>query len=76
MGDTKLSLKPATARPLPAVAETAAAWPAVGGAQSRHGAIERQVFTYSHYKNWAEKMRNAWKKEDQEAAASEPVRTR
>lgn len=74
MGDTKLPLAAAPARPRPTGAD--AAWPAVGGAQSRHGAIARQVFTYTHYKNWAEKMRNVWQKEDQESVPVEPARPR
>jgi hypothetical protein len=76
MGDNKLSLTATPVRPRPAGAEAAVAWSAVGGAPSRHGAIARQVSTYTHYKNWAEKMRNTWQKEEPEPAAVEPSRPR
>lgn len=27
---------------------------------SRHGAIARRLFTYTNYKNWADKVRGSW----------------
>ncbi len=33
---------------------------------NRHGAIARQLFTYTNYKNWADKVRTAWDREEQD----------
>jgi hypothetical protein len=65
MADQKIPVVPERLRA--AGAEPAAVWPAVGDAQSRHGAIARKLNTYSNYKSWAEKMRASW--------VEEPART-
>jgi hypothetical protein len=67
MGDSKLS-----DRPKLAVSDPPLIWPARGPAPNRHGAIARQLVTYSHYKSWAERTRNAWQKEDEAAAEVPP----
>jgi hypothetical protein len=36
-------------------------------ARARHAAITKNLYTWSNYKNWADKMRDNW--EDDEAAA-------
>lgn len=77
MGDNKLSAPPPSSRAPGHGADAARAWsPTREGASSRHGAIARQLFTYSHYKSWAERMRSNWKKEDeeQEDGATNPAR--
>jgi hypothetical protein len=38
--------------------------------RSRHAAITRNLYTWSNYKNWSERVRDSWSAED--AAASEP----
>ena len=76
MGDNKLSATPPPGgRPGPG-ADAPRAWPPREGASSRHGAISRQLFTYSHYKSWAERMRSNWKQEEeeQEPGTATPVR--
>jgi len=65
MDDTKLSTLPGPERHAPEAAEPS--WPARGGTSRRHGAISRQLFTYSHYKSWAERMRTAWQKDEEQA---------
>ena len=74
MGDAKLSAASRLPRPLPEGGDPPLLWPGRGAAPNRHGAISRQLFTYSHYKTWAEKMRNAWKKEDDVAESVPPAR--
>jgi hypothetical protein len=37
-------------------------------ARARHAAITKNLYTWSNYKNWADKMRDNW--EDDEAAAA------
>lgn len=77
MGDNKLSATPPSSRPPAPGAEAPRAWPPREGASSRHGAIARQLFTYSHYKSWADRMRVSWKKEEEEEEATRaatPVR--
>lgn len=36
-------------------------------ARARHAAITKNLYTWSNYKNWADKMRDNW--EDEESAA-------
>jgi hypothetical protein len=67
MGDNKLSAAPPNSRPQGPGADPSRTWPPREGPSSRHGAISRQLFTYSHYKSWADRMRTSWKKEDEEA---------
>jgi hypothetical protein len=76
MGDNKLSAAPPSKRSPAPAADAPRPWPPGEGASSRHGAISRQLFTYSHYKSWADRMRSNWKKEDeqQESGAVTPVR--
>jgi len=74
MGDSKLSAASRPVRPRLDGVDPPLLWPARGPAPNRHGAISRQLFTYSHYKTWAEKMRNSWKKEDDVAESVPPAR--
>jgi hypothetical protein len=37
-------------------------------ARARHAAITKNLYTWSNYKNWAEKMKDSW---DDDAAAAE-----
>lgn len=76
MGDNKLSAAPPPNRPPAPRADGPRAWPPREGASSRHGAISRQLFTYSHYKSWADRMRSSWKKEEEaeEGGAATPAR--
>jgi hypothetical protein len=37
-----------------------------GAAVSRHGTISRELTKYSNYKSWAEKVRTAWRSENDE----------
>ena len=32
--------------------------------RTRHAAITRNLYTWSNYKSWAEKMRNDWREEE------------
>jgi hypothetical protein len=43
--------------------------PRRGAVVSRHGTISRELTKYSNYKNWADKVRSAWRSENGE----EPV---
>jgi len=76
MGDNKLSSPPPSSRAAGPVADPSRTWPPRQGASSRHGAISRQLFTYSHYKSWADRMRTSWKKEEEEteSGAASPAR--
>lgn len=67
MGDSKLSDRPKSAGGDPPLI-----WPARGPAPNRHAAISRQLITYSHYKSWSDRMRNAWQKDDEAAAEAAP----
>jgi len=40
--------------------------PRRGAAVSRHGTISRELMKYSNYKSWAEKVRSAWRSENDE----------
>lgn len=33
-------------------------------ARARHAAITKNLYTWSNYKNWADKMRDNWEEED------------
>ena len=76
MGDSKLSAAPPSSRPPGPGADGTRAWPPREGASSRHGAISRQLFTYSHYKSWADRMRSSWKKDEEgeEGGTATPAR--
>jgi hypothetical protein len=39
-------------------------------ARARHAAITKNLYTWSNYKNWADKMRNNWEEDDQAADGS------
>ena len=41
-------------------------------ARARHAAITKNLYTWSNYKNWAEKMRDNWEEEDAAAAKASP----
>ncbi len=76
MSDTKLSVAPAPVRSKPAGAEPPVAWQARKVTPNRHGAIARQLFTYSHYKSWADKMRVTLARDDADLEAEEALRSR
>jgi hypothetical protein len=40
-------------------------------ARARHAAITKNLYTWSNYKNWADKMRDNWE-EDEPAAKGAP----
>jgi hypothetical protein len=42
-------------------------------ARARHAAITKNLYTWSNYKNWADKMRDNWEEEDPSAAPSAKV---
>jgi hypothetical protein len=68
MSQPKLAVLPAPVRSTPTGAEPPVAWQARKVTPNRHGAIERQLFTYTHYKSWADKMRVSWAKDEADAA--------
>jgi hypothetical protein len=39
-------------------------------ARARHAAITKNLYTWSNYKTWADKMRDNWEDEDPNAAKS------
>lgn len=76
MGDEKLVAAPDSGRQAPADSEAPVVWHTRHAAASRHGAISRQLFTYSNYKQWVERMRVAWEDEDSGTAPRDPPRGR
>jgi hypothetical protein len=38
-------------------------------ARARHAAITKNLYTWSNYKNWADKMRDNWEEDDPNAKA-------
>lgn len=76
MSHPKLVAVPVPLRAKPAGVEPPVAWQARKVVPNRHGAIARQLFTYTHYKSWADKMRISWAKDDADAAAEEAQRPR
>jgi hypothetical protein len=48
-------------RPLPTAAELYADWlTRMERGRGRHAAISRNLYTWSNYKNWADKVRGSW----------------
>jgi hypothetical protein len=41
-------------------------------ARARHAAITKNLYTWSNYKNWADKMRDNWEDEDPNAKVPGP----
>jgi hypothetical protein len=41
-------------------------------ARARHAAITKNLYTWSNYKNWADKMRDNWEEEDPNAKGAVP----
>ena len=41
-------------------------------ARARHAAITKNLYSWSNYKNWADKMRDNWEDEDPNAKAAVP----
>jgi hypothetical protein len=76
MGDIKLSALPGPARTKAAAGEPPAVWPARAAVPDRHGAISRQLFSYSHYKSWSDRMRTTWEKDADEPVTEETPRVR
>lgn len=72
MGDSKLSPATRPDRPETAAGDPPLVWPVRGPAPNRHGAISRQLFSYSHYKKWADRMRNSWQDDDEATADEAP----
>jgi hypothetical protein len=42
-------------------------------ARARHAAITKNLYTWSNYKNWADKMRDNWEVEDPNAKGATPL---
>jgi hypothetical protein len=42
-------------------------------ARARHAAITKNLYTWSNYKNWADKMRDNWEDEDPNAKGATPL---
>jgi hypothetical protein len=42
-------------------------------ARARHAAITKNLYTWSNYKNWADKMRDNWEDEDPNAGPNAKV---
>jgi hypothetical protein len=42
-------------------------------ARARHAAITKNLYSWSNYKNWADKMRDNWEEEDPNAKGAVPV---
>ena len=48
-------------RPLPNAAELYAEWmERMQRGRGRHAAISRNLYTWSNYKNWADKVKGSW----------------
>lgn len=39
-------------------------------ARARHAAITRNLYTWSNYKNWADRMKDSWEEEGADPAAN------
>jgi hypothetical protein len=74
MSDSKLPEQPGPGRTQPAGREPPVAWQARKTPPNRHGAIARQLFNYSNYKSWVDRMRVSLAKDDAEAEALEASR--
>lgn len=78
-GDTPGSrLEPVTpgATPSPAAdgADPYANWlDRMQRARARHAAITKNLYSWSNYKNWADKMRDNWEEDDPNAKNGVPV---
>jgi hypothetical protein len=61
-GDTPVDDTTSTGeRQLPKAAELYAEWmERMQRGRGRHAAISRNLYTWSNYKNWAEKVRGSW----------------
>jgi hypothetical protein len=61
-GDTPVDDTTSTGeRQLPNAAELYAEWmERMQRGRGRHAAISRNLYTWSNYKNWAEKVRGSW----------------
>lgn len=59
---------PATpAAPANAPADPYASWlDRMQRARTRHAAITKNLYTWSNYKNWAEKVKDSWDEEEKE----------
>jgi hypothetical protein len=42
-------------------------------ARARHAAITKNLYSWSNYKNWADKMRDNWEEDDPNAKGAVPV---
>jgi hypothetical protein len=73
---SRLDPVPAGATPGPAAdaADPYANWlDRMQRARARHAAITKNLYTWSNYKNWADKMRDNWEEENPSAKAPGPV---
>jgi hypothetical protein len=60
-----------TGSPTPVATDPYANWvDRMQRARARHAAITKNLYTWSNYKNWADKMRNNWEEDDQNANGS------
>lgn len=63
----------ATAVPAPDAADPYANWlDRMQRARARHAAITKNLYTWSNYKNWADKMRDNWDETDPSAKPPTP----
>jgi hypothetical protein len=67
---SRLEPAPAGATPGPAdAADPYANWlDRMQRARARHAAITKNLYTWSNYKNWADKMRDNWEEEEDPSA--------
>lgn len=57
----------AAPKPAPSGAEAYARWlEHMQRTRTRHAAITRNLYSWSNYKSWADKMRHDWQTEDSE----------
>ena len=42
-------------------------------ARARHAAITKNLYSWSNYKNWADKMRDNWEEDDPNAKGGPPA---
>jgi hypothetical protein len=74
-GSRHEAVSPATTPPAPADgADPYANWlDRMQRARARHAAITKNLYSWSNYKNWADKMRDNWEEEDPNAKSAVPV---
>jgi hypothetical protein len=43
-------------------------------ARARHAAITRNLYTWSNYKSWADRMRDSWEEDDSRGGGNTPAK--